>query len=304
MRQRFIRKISNGVVVDLSKLNKPRLQKLHYEEEKFVAKKIRRTRPFSKERERLMRQGYDLVNTIMPWYLPQVDVSYGANEESVRLVCDFIKNKGSTQVIYEAGVGSGFSCEHLVKQPNVIVKGCDILICDKVKQLLQEYDNLQVDADTVYNSLKKIGDRSIDLFYADNVIEHLLPDEFPQTLKLLSNKMKKGGIAILIIPNRYVGPEDVSKYFVPRGEKAEGFHFMEMSYCEVLTGFKKAGIYPQYFIWRDKGNHLKYVKDLGGILNGSKILLEFVFGKLIKKRGVVERFFNKMALKYYILVKK
>lgn len=300
-----IERLSNGEMVDLSKLDKSELRRLHYEEEKFVAEKVCEMKPFSEERYDLLGQGYSMVNSIMSSYRPSNN-SYGATDRSVRLVCDFIeKRKNETPLcVYEAGVGSGFSCECFLKYPNVNVKGCDVVICDRIKQLSAEYSNLQVDKDTVYNSLKNVEDESIDIFYADNVIEHLFPDEFPQILDLISRKVKKGGVLILIISNKYTGPHDVSRYFVARGRKAEGFHFMEMSYCEVLTKFKKAGFSPEYFLFQGI-KEIKHIKDTRGILNSCKIRIESVLGLFTKWLGIIGRcIFAALALKYYILVKK
>ena len=304
-----IKRLSNGEMVDLSKLDKSELRRLHYEEEKFVAEQLCKMKPFSEERYDLLRQGYSVIRPIMFRYRSSGESkSYGATERSVKLVCDFIeKQKSGTVHIYEAGVGAGFSCEHFLKFPNVIVKGCDVVIYDKVKQLSEEYPNFQVDKDTLYNSLKNIEDESIDIFYADNVIEHIFPDEFPQILDLLSRKVKKRGVLILIIPNKYVGPNDVSRYFVARGKKPEGFHFMEMSYREVITKFKEAGFMPAYFLFRGikDQKYIKYIKDVGGILNSCKIWIESVLGLFIKWLGSVgPRIFNVMALNYYVLVKK
>lgn len=300
-----IKRLSNGEMVDLLKLDKSELCRLHYEEEKFVAEKMRKTEPFSEERYDLLRQGYSVIRPIMSKYLPSSNTSYGATEKSVKLVCDFIeKRKNRTICVYEAGVGAGFSCERFLKYPNVNVKGCDVVIYDKVKQLSAEYSNLQVDKDTLYNSLKNVEDESIDIFYADNVIEHLFPDEFPQILDLLSRKIKKGGVLILIIPNKHTGPHDVSQYFTARGRNAEGFHLLEMSYREVLTKFKKAGFSPEYFIFWGKRN-MKYIKDTRAILNSCKMCIESILGLFTKWLGSVgHHIFNVMALNYYILVKK
>lgn len=304
MKQRYINRISNGQAVDLSKLNRKGLQRLHYEEEKFLAKRILEMTPFSEERIELMQQGYDLVNTIMMWYLPKTNISYGADEKTVEFVCKLLNSNKKRKLLFEAGVGTGFSSAVFVKQPYITVKGCDILVSDKVKQLSKEYNNILIDEDTLYNSLKKIADNSIDCFYADNVFEHLLPDEFPQILDSLSHKMKKGGIVILVIPNRLTGPCDVSKYFVKQGKRAEGFHFMEMSYRETVAKFKKFGMIPKYFIYRDKLNNLNYICDPSGLLTIVKTGIEEILSFCIKNPELKKKLFYKMALTHYVFIKK
>lgn len=303
MKQRFITRISDGQSVDLAKLNRKKLQRLHYEEEKYVANKIRELPSFSQERKELMQQGYDLVNEIMKWYLPETNISYGAQGKTVELVCRLLNQNKEKKLLFEAGVGTGFSCESFIKQPNVTVRGCDVLVSDKVRQLTERYSNIIIDEDTLYNSLQKMEDNSIEYFYADNVFEHLLPDEFPQILNSLFHKMKKGGILILVIPNRLTGPGDVSKYFIEQGKPAEGFHFMEMSYSETLRKFKRFGIVPEYFIWRDKRNNLHYVSDKSEILNKIKIQIERLLSLYIKNPEQKKKLFYKMALTHYVLIK-
>ena len=303
MRQRLVQKISDGEVVDLTKLNRNKLMRLHYEEEKWIAQLILELPPFSKERSEALKKMYDFAYAVMPWYLSSTRKSYGANEETVGVVCDFLRAKAGRKVIYEAGVGIGYSCRRFVKLPNVEVRGCDVTLSDEVISLMETYDNLSVDEDTLFNSLRKMENNSIDYFYADNVIEHLLPDEFPRIIKLLSQKMKQNGLLFLVIPNRLVGPRDVSKYFLAQGSKAEGSHFMEMSYRETLNKFKRGGVIPGYMTYYFR-EQFHYLKDKLGILNKIKIGLESILNIILKKPEKRQKCFYKMGLTWYILKKK
>lgn len=303
MKKNMIRKVSNGELIDLSKLNKKALMRLHYGEEKILAQRIRELPPFSKARFELTSKMYHFSHSVMPWYLPEAEISFGANENSVGVVCDFLRADNKEKLVYEAGVGSGFSCQKFAKIPNVTVKGCDVILSEEVKALAERYKNFTVEEDTFYNSLKRLTDNSIDIFYADNVIEHLLPDEFPKTLRLLYRKMKRNGVLFLIIPNRLIGPCDVSLNFLKKGDKAEGSHFMEMSYRETLAKFKKAGFLPKYYTWRN-GDKIRYGHDYFGVMNRIKTGIETILYFFIKHMGYDgEKAFYKYAMTYYILVK-
>lgn len=120
---------------------------------------------------------------------------------------------------------------------------------------------INIEENTFYDSLKHMEDGSIDIFYADNVFEHLCPDEFPKTMKLLYKKLKKGARLILIIPNKYVGPGDVSKFFLKMGEKPVGFHFMEQSCHDVINGYKQFGFFNEYSVFRGGKNTWIAIKD-------------------------------------------
>lgn len=304
MKQKIIRRISNGEMVDLSTLRKKELKRLHYEEEKFVAKKVLNMPPFSKERDEYMKSGYDLVSSIMPWYLPSANISYGANKSTVKLVCDLIKCKKKEKLLYEAGVGTGFSCGYFVKVPNLKIKGCDMLLSDKIKYIMERYANLSLDEENLYCNLRKLSNNSLDYFYADNVFEHLFPDEFPKILHLLSCKMKRDGLVILIIPNRLVGPGDVSRFYLKQGKAAEGFHFMELSYREVIVKFKDYGIFPKYFVWRDKTGDVKYRMDPTGVMNDLKVCTEYVLSYLVKNPELKKKLFYNLALDCYVFEKR
>lgn len=303
MKQRVIYRISNGESVDLSRLNKTKLIRLHYEEETYVAHKLLETEPFSFERTELMCRGYNLVNAIMEWYLPQTRISYGANEQSVDLVCKILANHKGRRLVFEAGVGTGFSCVRFLNLPNVTVRGCDILVSDQVKQLMRDRKNIFVDEDTLYNSLKRMPDNSIDCFYADNVIEHLMRDEFLATINLLRSKMKKGGRIVLFIPNSKAGPADVSKYFIRQGGQAQGFHFMEMTYGETIERFADFGMLPRFVTWRDRKYNIHFIADKSGIYNKLKICIEFLCDKLVKDSEKKRKLFYKLALTCYVFEK-
>ncbi len=304
-KQNIIYKLSNGEAVDLTKLNKKAIRRLHYEEERKIAERIRKLPPFSKERQENTKLMYQFACAVMPMYLPETELSYGANDSSVEVVCDFLRADKSEKTLYEAGVGMGFSCKRFVQIHGVRVKGCDVIVSEPVKELMTVFKNISVDEDTLFNSLSKLEDNSIDYFYADNVIEHLLTDEFPQTLQLISRKVKKDGLLFMVIPNKLIGPCDVSMYFKKRGEKAEGSHFMEMSYRETISKFRKVGIVPGYITWRSK-NRIRYIKDKLGIMNCIKVGIEVLLSFWIKHLEIVnvDKFFYNGAYTYYIFVNK
>ena len=125
----------------------------------------------------------------------------------------------------------------------------------------------------------KMPDGSIDLFYADNVIEHMIPDEIYATFKLLYRKMRVGGKLVLMIPNRYTGPHDITQYYLPKGHRATGFHFMELTYAEGISLGIGNGFLPVYIVKKD-GNMLCVKKDYLLIKNFMRMLKEFLYSKV------------------------
>lgn len=237
----------------------------------------------------------------MKWCYPG-SVSCGASVNSAGLVRKFIEREKRPLTLYEAGVGRGFSASIFMKNHNVSMQGCDVMLYDSVKELMQEYPGrLSVEEATLYDSLKRLDDESIDIFYADNVFEHLFPDELPGIMKELARTLKHGALLFLFIPNRFVGPNDVSVYFLKMGQKAEGFHFMEMSYKEVTDVFGKYGIFPAYSTF---AIYRKYrcMKDYCGILHRCQLFAEWLTKYL--PPFLRSRVMWRLGLSSYILRKK
>lgn len=85
---------------------------------------------------------------------------------------------------------------------------------------------------------------SIDYFYSTEVLEHLHPDDAVLHLKEVYRCLKRGGVYILLTPNKIFGPSDVSKFFLKKGSSSRGLHLKEYTYDslnKILSsiGFKK-----------------------------------------------------------------
>lgn len=82
---------------------------------------------------------------------------------------------------------------------------------------------------------------AIDVFYSNDVVEHLHPDDMRDHLALAARLLRPGGLYICITPNRITGPHDVSAHFLPYHSKAQGAHISEYSYRELCEAFRAAG---------------------------------------------------------------
>jgi hypothetical protein len=168
--------------------------------------------------------------------------SFGASEEECRLIKKIIYNlRQQTQknnlVFYEMGVGRGFVVNSLLDDPNLSIKGCDVVL----EQHLKNNTKFDFDEDIIFNALNKIDDTSIDVFYSNDVLEHICIDEINEYISLIYRKIATNGIIVTITPNRFTGPHDVTRLFLPTGTKAKGFHFHEYSYFEVKKLFVSHG---------------------------------------------------------------
>jgi len=78
--------------------------------------------------------------------------------------------------------------------------------------------------------LKELADGSVDIFFSDQMIEHLHPDETKAHFHLVRQKLRDGGCYVFRIPHAMSGPHDVSRFF---SYVAQGFHLKEWTFREI-----------------------------------------------------------------------
>jgi SAM-dependent methyltransferase len=83
-----------------------------------------------------------------------------------------------------------------------------------------------------------VPDKSIDVAFSYQLIEHLHPDDAEQHLAEVCRTLRPGGIYLCVTPNRLNGPHDISKYF---DDVARGFHMREYTNGELSRLFRRAG---------------------------------------------------------------
>jgi hypothetical protein len=197
----------------------------------------------------------------------------------VKRIVKKILNKKKNCIFFEAGVGTGKIIKEIAVLPYVTAIGCDTYIDRNYIN-----SNLNVFEDTIYESLKKLDDNSIDVFYWNDVMEHIPEDEVQEHINLLNKKMTPGGLIITITPNRLKGPCDITGYFEPHGTIAKGFHFHEYTFQEILTIFQKYNILNAYSV-------------LGYVKSGWYILMPVWIDK-------IKLFFEKIVIILPYIIKK
>jgi hypothetical protein len=83
-----------------------------------------------------------------------------------------------------------------------------------------------------------VNEKSIDIAYSNQLLEHLHPDDARIQLKNIYDSLNYNAKYICITPNRHYGPHDISKYF---DDEATGFHLKEYTISEVISLFKNVG---------------------------------------------------------------
>lgn len=300
-----MRRISNGEEVDLTKLTVEDLYRLHFEEEKYAASQLKQMKPFSKERYDYLNKSYDLIEKIKKY---RNSLEKKKDRQINHLYRIFLqlrkKMQGKKKVVLELGCGSGQFLKLISSLADLEIYGCDLHPNTKIK-------NVTIYKDTILNTLNRFEDNSIDILVADNVCEHFFKDEVDVIYTLIHQKMKKNGKLIFDIPNRNIGPRDISKMFLPIGSKPVGFHFMEQTYKENIEMFKKYDFCVDYLVFPlYKKEVLLY--NFIDIPNFIKKLLEKKFFKIylcMHKKGKKRRWTVRVKMlidsyNIYILKKK
>lgn len=82
-----------------------------------------------------------------------------------------------------------------------------------------------------------LPDKSVDLAYSNQVMEHLHPEDALAQLANLYRVLRPGGHYLCITPNRLSGPHDISAHF---DNVATGFHLKEYTIGELASLLRKA----------------------------------------------------------------
>ncbi len=296
----IIHKITDKKSVDLKRLSIQELYELHYELETCYVKLIKKTEPFSSERNRLMKETYSTVTKIIKERKFKEsshldDHSYGAKDIYIRLIEDVIHNFLKTEKqcnFFEAGIGTGKVIKSISNMERVHCKGCDIYVDEGFID-----DRLNVIEGTIFDVMETLNDEWIDIFYWNDVMEHIPSDEIDGHIKLIYRKMSPGGMIITATPNRLGGPYDITAKFKPKGSKAIGTHFHEYTYSEISDLFREHGFKVKYGVWHGlKGVILKQYSlyKLAKISDSIKWIAE----KMLLKMPRIPWFVRKVILRY------
>jgi hypothetical protein len=95
----------------------------------------------------------------------------------------------------------------------------------------------------------KMDDNSIDVFYWNDVMEHIPFDEIHGHINLIKQKLTADGFIITITPNKLRGPTDISSLFLPRGSTAKGFHLHEYTFKEILELYGQHNLISAFGTW-------------------------------------------------------
>lgn len=83
-----------------------------------------------------------------------------------------------------------------------------------------------------------LPDRTFDVAFSYQVLEHVHPDDVPVHLAEAARILKPGGTYVLSTPHEFSGPHDISRYFT---SGLETFHLKEWTYAGLSAELRRAG---------------------------------------------------------------
>lgn len=213
--------------------------KKHYLTEKHWEQKILQAKKNSPEREEYLAVGYKEVLRIMNQY-HNASGDESSNELLSRMIMKFSNNHDK---ILDLGCGSGSLVYNLLTH-GYLAEGADIS-AEEIAKAKARLKRMNKEDSVFVGSINTIKNK-YDGIVLNNVLEHFVPDEINDILWKIQQLLNKNGWLFIVTPHAWAGPHDVSRYFLKIGQKAEGFHFKEYCFTELIDILKKNNFHSFY----------------------------------------------------------
>lgn len=239
--------LHDGSEQDLTLLDAPALDELHWREERAYAERIRTAPRGSHERAEAFRDGYDTITQILAHRDGADDghVVMGLSPRYVRLVLDLLARRrcdGRLPRLFEVGFGCG-NLLAAAAEAGFQVGGIEVstrmLEQARGKLPTAQRENLLL-GELLASDLDD-ADGTFDVIYWNDVFEHLPTDESLDYLRRLHRLLAHGGTLVTVTPNWHARPSDVTADFLPVRSEAQGFHLKEYTLREMTALLAEAG---------------------------------------------------------------
>jgi SAM-dependent methyltransferase len=202
----------------------------HYDIERELADRLRRAG--REERRGLYSEVYDE-------FFRRVDLPDNAEAQRaqvgllLRLLEPFLRDGGSA---LEIGAGSGELSLALARRLD------RVWAVDAVDPGIDSSDRPAGFTFVPSTDLASVvEDGEVDVAVSCHFVEHLHPDDLQEHLGEVLDKLKPGGVYVVVTPNRLYGPHDISRSF---SRVPQGFHLREYTHLELGGELRCAGFRP------------------------------------------------------------
>jgi 2-polyprenyl-3-methyl-5-hydroxy-6-metoxy-1,4-benzoquinol methylase len=146
--------------------------------------------------------------------------------------------------ILEVGCGAGSLLESLADAGLHSLAGIDLALSavEVTRKRLAPYrlaDNVQ--QATVSHLIRGGRAGTFDVVVLCDVIEHVPPSRVESLIADVRTLLRADGCLIVVTPNAFAGPHDITRHFRARGSEPEGLHLREYSLRELSDLLTRAG---------------------------------------------------------------
>lgn len=225
----------------------PERLRRHYEVEKALADRLRRTRT-REERAKLYESMYDTLFAAVPDHPRLTAVRDRAlidrvNRSRLAIVGPYLRPE--TRAL-DIGAGDCTFSFELARTARSVIA---IEISEGSSAIAGAPANFQL---ALYDGFNlPVAPRTVDLAFSDQLIEHLHIDDAEWHFKMVAEALAPGGRYVFRTPHGFNGPHDISMYFT--SGDPEGFHMKEWTYGELQTVLRRSGYGKLTAIWSAKG---------------------------------------------------
>ena len=219
----------------------------HYEVESALAAKIMNAKT-PEERKEIYKTMYDELFDKVPDH-PRLTQrsSPELTEFNIRVKATLVDRFLSPDLVFAEMAPGDCKFVYYVARQVKEAYGVDISDQRKQEDVKAQPANFQFATFDGYSL--DLPENSIDIFFSDQLIEHIHPDETENHFRMVYSSIKPGGKYIFRIPHRLSGPHDISKYFT---DTPTGFHLNEPTYREMAAMLKKTGFSGFRCYWNAK----------------------------------------------------
>ena len=208
-------------------------KRAHYEIERELADRLRTAS--TDERLALYGTVYEALFARVPDH-PQLTVTPddGLRRAEVEAELAFLERFTAPGIVFlEVGAGDCALAREMAKTARVVYA---VDVSETITTVAADSRDIEVIISDGVGI--DVPERTVDLAYSNQVMEHLHPDDALAQLKNIRRALKSGGCYVCVTPNRLNGPHDVSKYF---DTVATGFHLKEYTVTELAQILRRAG---------------------------------------------------------------
>lgn len=223
--------------------------KNHFEVEKAIASRLKQVD--RAERARIHRTMYDELFEKVPDH-PRLrrredpQRSAAINRARLRLLNRFINNH---TVMVELGPGDCRLSYELCRHVKSVY---GVGLSDEREDYQDAPENFRLLVYDGYNLA--LEQNSIDIFFSDQLVEHLHPEDTALHFKMARDILRDGGVYVFCTPHKFTGPHDISKYFC---KEPQGFHLKEWTYAELVSVLRELGYHSWQGFWSVKSQSFR-----------------------------------------------